>query len=39
MGAHNIPDNFLTSRGQVAVHESKRCSIEEEGHANCTLVS
>lgn len=33
------PKHFLTSRGQVAVNKPKRCSIEEEGDPNRSLVS
>lgn len=39
MYTHNLPQDFLTSRGQVAVNKPKRCSIEEEGDSNSPLVS
>lgn len=36
---HNTPQNLLTSRGQVAVNKPKRCSIEEKGDTDSSLVS
>lgn len=36
---HNVPQDFLTSRGQVAVNKPKGCSIEEERDPNSPLVS
>ena len=35
----NIPQDLLTSRGQVAVNKPKRCSVEEKGDTHSSLVS
>lgn len=35
----NVPQDFFTSRRQVAVNKPKRCAVEEEGDADSSLVS